>query len=350
MDKILAEERMIALEKFVNTAGWGEAELAPLKGDASFRRYTRLLMADRQALLMDAPTPQENIDAYLDMTAHLRSIGCRVPEIYAEDRQQGFAIIEDFGDNTFKNLLLNLKCDEVALYKMAIDALKHIHSHERAVKIDVPAYDLDALMREVMLLTEWFIPKARGKHLTKVEQARYKTVWKDGLKSVALDNSVLVLRDYFVDNLMHVEGNGPIEQCALLDYQDAMIGSPAYDIVSLIEDARRDISPDVRRAALSHYFEGNDSIDRLKMLEQISVLGAQRHAKVLGIFTRLSERDDKHHYLAHLPRVQKLFARSLSSPKLLDVREVIYDLIPDLGDIHFEPPTPGFDALKPPVA
>ena len=350
MDSMLAEERMIALEEFVKNAEWEEAELTPLKGDASFRSYTRLLMAGQRALLMDAPKPQENIDAYLDMTAHLRSLGCRVPDIYAEDREQGFAIIEDFGEDTFKDLLLDNECDEETLYKLAIDALKHIHTHSDATKVDIPAYDIDSLMREVMLLADWFIPKARGKGLTKVELARYKTVWKEALRDVAADNSVLVLRDYFVDNLMRVEGNGPIEQCALLDYQDAMIGSPAYDLVSLIEDARRDISPDVRRAALAHYFDGNDNVDRLKMLEHISILGAQRHAKVLGIFTRLSERDDKHHYLAHLPRVQKLFSRSLSSPKLSGVRDVIYDLIPNLGDIHFEPPVPGFDALKPPVA
>ncbi|UTW56357.1 aminoglycoside phosphotransferase family protein [Kordiimonas sp. SCSIO 12610] len=350
MEAMLAEERMIDLEKFVSRSGWERAELFPMKGDASFRRYTRLVMDNEKALLMDAPKPQENIDAYLDMTEHLKSLGCRVPKIYAEDRDLGFAIIEDFGDDTFKRLLTDTNYDETALYLKAIDVLKHIHATKAATNIKLPLYDRELLLREVMLFVEWFVPKVSGSTLSGEDNERYRAVWLDVLDHVADDNSVLVLRDYFVDNLMLVEGEGSLDECALLDYQDAVLGSPAYDLVSLIEDARRDISPDVRRAVLAHYFDGNQNIDRLKMLEAISILGAQRHAKVLGIFTRLSERDQKHGYLMHLPRVQKLFARSLASPKLAAVREVVFDLVPNLGEIVIAPPEADMNALKPPVA
>jgi aminoglycoside/choline kinase family phosphotransferase len=349
MENILAEERMIALEKFVKESGWGKADLFPLKGDASFRRYTRLIMGERRALLMDAPKPHENIDVFLDMTAHLKGLGCRVANIYAEDRVQGFAILEDFGDYTFKRLLLDGDFDETALYLQAVDVLKHIHRHKDATSLDIPLYDMDALLREVNLLADWFIPQALGNELSSDQKVRFNALWQDALKDIAADHSVLVLRDYFVDNLMLADGNGALATCALLDYQDALLGSPAYDLVSLIEDARRDISPEVRRAALAHYFEGNDGIDRLKMLEAISILGAQRHAKVLGIFTRLSVRDGKHQYLDHLPRVQRLFVRSLSSPRLSELREFMYEVMPDLGNLTIEAPEPAMDSLKPPV-
>ncbi len=350
MDSMLAEERMMALEKFVQKSGWGEAELYPMKGDASFRRYTRLIMDGQKALLMDAPKPQENLDAYLGMTAHLKSLGCRVPSIFAEDREEGFALIEDFGESTFKKLLDESTGDETELYLKAVDVLKFLHSHNDATAISIPSYTIDTMIKEVMLLAEWFIPSALGQKLADQKLLELEQVWRDALADVAQDTSVLVLRDYFVDNLMLVEGQNSIEECALLDYQDALIGSPAYDLVSLIEDARRDIDPVVRRTVLAHYFDGNDSVDRLKMLEAISILGAQRHAKVLGIFTRLSVRDDKHQYLEHLPRVQKLFARSLASPKLSAVRDAVYAVLPNLGDIVIERPEPTFDALKPPVA
>jgi len=347
------QERLENQADFVNKAGWGDADLFPMKGDASFRRYTRLVRDDKSScLLMDAPAPMEDIEAYLKVTHHLNALGLRVPAIYAEDQAEGFALIEDFGVNTFTHLL-NTGEDELSLYMMAVDALKALHSNIAATDVDLPPYDMSALIIEAMRFVEWFVPAATGEEPKADEVEAYQYAWEKALARVESDRRALVLRDYLVDNIMVVDGGKSIERCALLDYQDALIGSPAYDLMSLLEDARRDVSPETRRACMAHYFDGNDTIDRLQFLEDFSVLGAQRHAKILGVFVRLSRRDGKHGYLKHLPRVQRLLVRSLSTPALSSVRNLMFEMVPDLGSVVIEEPydeqkslSPG-DDLKP---
>ena len=317
---------------FLAQHGWVQAEVTPLIPDASFRSYKRLSLNGSRRMLMDAPPSHENIDAYLDVTAHLRSLGLRVAEVYAEDRTRGFALIEDLGDDTFTRLLA-AGADRKALYLTATDILAHLHSSAQATGLDVPAYDMPTLLREAALFADWFVPAVRGAAVSGGEREDFLGAFEEALAGVAADRRALVLRDYHVDNLMIVPGGDGMAGCALLDYQDALIGSPAYDVISLIEDARCDIPPEVRVAVLTHYFKARPELDRAAFITDMQLLGAQRSAKIAGIFVRLSRRDNKHVYLKHIPRVVHYIDRCLAAPALARVRASVRAMLPEYPDV-----------------
>ncbi len=331
----MSESREKLKEEFLRLHGWADAERFPLQPDASFRSYTRLGKGGKSCMLMDAPPSHENIEAYLAITRHLQALGLRAPAILAEDVVAGFALIEDFGDHTFTRLLRAGEA-ELPLYLLAADVLACLHGQATASHIQVPAYDMAALMREVTLFTEWFVPAARGEAVTVEEAEAYTSAWQRALKDVAEARQTLVLRDYHVDNLMIVGGEG-VSRCGLLDYQDALIGAEAYDLVSLVEDARRDISLEVREAVIDHYCAARPHVDRQALERDMLLLGAQRHAKVAGIFTRLSRRDGKDVYLGHIPRVLALMNRCLQAPELSEVRTVIETMVPDYQQVIIRP-------------
>ena len=330
------DTRLEQQEAFVKKNGWEEADLFPLRADASNRTYTRLIDGSRKCLLMDAPPETENLKAYLDTNRYLASVGLRVPEIYAENIELGMALLEDFGADTFTNLLAD-GVAEAELYDLATDVLIHTKKQGRPEGIELEPYDMAAMMREVNLFTEWFVPYVRGEGVTEAEQKKWDEVWERALTDIANDQSVFVYRDFHVDNAMRVGGQG-VEACGLLDFQDALIGSPVYDLVSLIEDARRVVSADTRRAVLAKYFSAFPELDRIAFLNDIATLGAQRHAKVAGIFIRLSERDNKHVYLKHIPHVLKLLDRSLSQPHLSEIRNLVHKMVPSFLECEFQEP------------
>lgn len=317
---------------FMTSNGWGEAAITPLIPDASFRSYKRLNMAGEQRMLMDAPPSHENIDAFLDITAHLRGLGLRVAEVYAEDRKRGFAMIEDLGDDTFTRLLA-AGTDRTKLYLIATDILVHLHGAERATDIDLAPYDMPSLLREAALFVDWFVPAVRGEAVSRDEREEFLGAFEEALAGVAADRRALVLRDYHVDNLMIVGGRYEMAHCALLDYQDALIGSPAYDLISLVEDARCDIPADVRAAVLARYLKGRPEMDREAFMEDMTLLGAQRSAKIAGIFVRLSRRDNKHVYLKHIPRVVNYIDGCLKAPALARVRKSVHAMLPGYPDV-----------------
>ncbi|PCI61779.1 MAG: aminoglycoside phosphotransferase [Kordiimonadales bacterium] len=314
---------------FVEKCGWADADIFPLPSDASFRRYIRLVRSGESRMLMDAPPEQEKLGAYLDIQAHLEGLGLRVPKVFAADRVKGFALIEDFGDDTFTELLA-AAVDEKGLYLQAADVLAHMHAKgSAATKIDLPAYSEEALLTEVALFTDWFVPALTGYVPTQEQKNVHLDAWKTVLQPVSADRSALVLRDYHVDNLMILPGETGLDSCGLLDFQDALIGSPAYDMVSLVEDARRDVDPAVRAAVLERYYSQCPDIDPVSFERHMALLGAQRHAKVIGIFVRLSRRDGKHNYLRHLPRLLQLLKRHLETEALAPVKRAVEAMVPD---------------------
>ncbi|MFC3053607.1 aminoglycoside phosphotransferase family protein [Kordiimonas pumila] len=315
---------------FATESGWGEADIHPLPSDASFRTYSRLQMGTEKCLLMDAPPEHENLSAYLTVQAHLERLGLRAPRVYASDIKRGFALIEDFGTDTFTQLLATGHA-AMPLYMQAVDVLVHLHAMGGGADLDVPPYDMAVYLREVNLFTEWFIPAVYGREVTAAEQTRWQEAWQAVLAPLASDRSSLVLRDYHVDNLMIIKAAKGISACGLLDFQDALIGSKAYDLVSLLEDARLDVPDTIREAALERFFAGCPDIPRSPFLRDMDILGAQRHAKVAGIFVRLSRRDGKHTYLKHIPRVLHLLNRCLARAEMLPVRTVLADIAPDFA-------------------
>jgi N-acetylmuramate 1-kinase len=301
---------------FLDANGWRGVDPAPLSADASFRTYYRLADRGRGAVLMDAPPTQEEIGPYVAVAALLRRLGFSAPEVMAEDRDDGFLLIEDFGDDTYTRLLAR-GADEEALYCLAVDTLVAL---QRAVAEDgipdLPPYDEARLLAEAGLLVDWYYPAAVGKRLEEAAREEYLALWQGALREAAASPPTLVLRDYHVDNLMLLADRPGVRGCGLLDFQDAVVGHPAYDLVSLIEDARRDVPAALRESAAERYLAAFPGLDRALFRRAAAILAAQRNAKIIGIFTRLWRRDGKPGYLPHIPRVWRLLDEDLREPAL----------------------------------
>ena len=306
--------RQAAVADFLAASGWGGTAPSLLAADASFRRYYRLTDGDRRAVLMDAPPPHEDVRPYVAVAEMLRGHGLSAPEIFAEDREQGILLIEDFGDDTYTRLLAR-GADESELYALAIDTLIAL---QRAVTTapSLPPYDEDVLLREAGLLTEWYMPSVLGASLPPALDEEYRALWRDVLPLAAQPAPTLVLRDYHVDNLMLLAGRAGVQGCGLLDFQDALSGPASYDLVSLLEDARRDVPPALREAMIERYLAAFPALDPAAFRRSTAILAAQRNVKIIGIFTRLWLRDGKPRYLDHIPRVWRLLEGDLREPAL----------------------------------
>lgn len=296
-----------AAQSFLDTLGWGDGEILPLAGDASFRRYFRVVAPGRSAILMDAPPPHEDPRPFIAIARWLTDRGFAAPAIHGDDLGEGLVLLEDFGDARMRETVDAAPESELRLYEAAVDLLIRLREHPAA---EVPAYDSDVLQREAALLTEWYCP-AVG---LEVDVPGYVAAW-DAALAPALDGpAVTVLRDYHAENLMLIGGS---ESLGLLDFQDALAGHPAYDLVSLLQDARRDVRPDLEAALFDRYRRMTGADERFA--DAYHVLGAQRNAKIVGIFTRLWKRDGKPRYPALCPRVWAYLERDLKHPALAPV-------------------------------
>ena len=312
-DKVIAE--------FLRATGWRESRRDKLPGDASFRRYERLALNGRRAMLMDAPPPREDVRPFLRIARHLTSLGFSAPRVYEADEAAGLLILEDLGDDTYTRLLAR-GGDEAALYALAIDVLIALHRLPdfQTIPASLPDYDDKRLLDEAKLLVDWFMPAISGAAPSPEQIEEYVGLWRAVLPLTRFAPPTLVLRDYHVDNLMGLPERAGVAACGLLDFQDAVAGPAAYDVVSLLGDARRDLARGLPEAMMARYFAGFPRLDQVAFTAAAAILSAQRNAKIIGIFTRLSRRDGKHHYLAHLPRVWRLLEQDLAHPALGDLR------------------------------
>ena len=314
------------LEEFLAKAGWGDANIEPIPGDASFRRYFRVRRSDggepATAMLMYAPPPEEDPEPFLKVASWLSEHQMRAPEIFAEDVAKGWVLAEDFGNDRMRDWLDANPRDEAPAYEAAIDALVELHNRPPG---PFDPYDMATYQREAGLLTEWYAP-AIG---LSVDEAAYVKAWDEVLGDLIARQSrpVTVLRDYHAENIMLLGKPGKRAPQGLIDFQDALVGHPAYDVVSLLQDARRDVSPALEAAMLSRYTERASS--DAEFLADYARLGAQRNAKIVGIFTRLYKRDGKPRYLGMIPRVWAAMERDLEHPALAPVAEWFAANIPD---------------------
>lgn len=305
--------------------GWQDVTLEALPADASFRRYYRLAGAPRALLLMQDPPdrppvpPYVMVEPFIAIDEHMRSLGLRAPEIFARDIKNGLLLLEDFGDDTYTRLL-NRGVDAKDLYEIAVDVLSHLHRHPQRCDIQLPHYDDRLLVDEAMLLPDWYYPMLTGKVPTEGMKESYREVWKNLFAKMPKDQDTLVLRDYHVDNLMLTTDGAGIDRCGLLDFQDAVIGHSSYDLMSLLEDARRDVPQDLQKHLYDRYMADVKPANRDGFDYAYRVLAAQRHAKVLGIFVRLFARDGKDRYLQFIPHVHKLFLNALNAPALAPLK------------------------------
>ncbi|HWY63038.1 MAG TPA: phosphotransferase [Rhizomicrobium sp.] len=339
---------------FLHRSGWGDADVTPLPGDASTRRYARLTSGARRALLMDQPQGAESPQAaehaseaerqamgynalarlagsdtsrFQAVAEYLRGRGLAAPRIHAADHPSGFLILEDFGETLFADVLANGEPEE-ELYKEAVEVLAKLHAEPApthlAPGMPLFAYDEAALLAETDLLTEWFIPLALGRAATKAERAEHRALWRAALDTIADHGRVLVHRDFHAQNLMWMPERSGLARVGLIDFQDAVAGSRAYDLISLTEDARRDVSPALAERTIAHYLAAMKAqgtpLDENRFRAEMAVMAAQRNAKIVGIFARLYERDAKPRYLALLPRVWGNLERDLAHPALTGLR------------------------------
>ena len=297
---------------FLKDAGWGDAEVQPIDGDASGRRYFRIGESERRAILMDAPPPEEDPGPFLHIAEYLASHGMRAPQILAAAPEHGLVLLEDFGERRMREYVDAHPGSEHAIYRAAIDALVQLH---RLPPADCPAYDLDFYARELALFTEWYCD-ARN---LDVDVAGYEAVWAQTLAPVLAQQmpGVTVLRDYHAENIMLLDDGAEGAQ-GLLDFQDALVGHPAYDLVSLLQDARRDVSETLEAAMLDHYVK--TGLPGPGFGNAYRILGAQRNLKIVGIFVRLWKRDGKPRYLSMIPRVWAALERDLQHPALAQVK------------------------------
>jgi aminoglycoside/choline kinase family phosphotransferase len=312
-------DREALIADFLATAGWRDAARGVLADDASFRRYDRLVRGDGQAVLMDAPPPMEDVHPFIQIDRILRHMGFSAPKILAEDAAAGLLLLEDLGDNTYTRLLAE-DGDEAALYELALDLLVELHRRFEGNET-LSLYDDETFLTEAMLLTDWYMPAVCGRETPAALRAEYCDLWRAALAEARRVPATLVLRDYHVDNIVWLPDRPGVAACGLLDFQDARLGPITYDLVSLFEDARRDVPPGLAEKLLDRYLDAFPDLDRKAFAASYAIMGAQRSAKILGIFTRLDRRDGKPVYLAHIQRVWRWLEGDLSYPALAELRD-----------------------------
>ena len=310
-------ERERQRRTFAADAGWGDAAEAPLAGDASARRYARLAQGDATAVLMDDPPPGHSVGAFVRIAGLLRGMGYSAPEILAADEGQGLVLLEDFGDDSFSALLASSAAAslECTLYEAATDFL--IDLHRQPVPPDLRRYDAAWMLDDAKL----FLESVAGGAATISMVAQFEAAWQASLEEAAQGPQALCLRDFHAGNLMWLPARDGLRRVGLLDFQDARSGPAAYDLVSLLQDARRDLGAGLEAAMIARYLRASPGLDEAAFRAAYAILGAQRAVRIIGVFHRLARRDGKPAYLAHLPRVWGHLDRNLAHPALVPVRD-----------------------------
>lgn len=298
-----------------------------MAGDASNRSYDRLKLGGENRVLMVAPPEKgEDIRPFVQITDLLRNQSLSAPEIFASDPELGLMLIEDLGDDLFARLAGD-PVVERELYDAAVDVLATFGGMSELT--DVAPYDTATYQREARLVTEWYIPAVTGAKVAEEDEAQFLDLIAEACAN-ATENT-LVLRDYHAENLLWLPERGGNARVGLLDYQDALLGDRVYDLVSLLEDARRDVSNGIQNAEKKRFLESGGFEER-PFQQVYSALGAQRNLKIVGIFTRLAVRDGKAHYPDLIPRVWGYLMGDLGHPSLT--------VLKDWVDRHVPPPTP----------
>jgi N-acetylmuramate 1-kinase len=335
-----------ATSDLIATSGWGEAAPEFIQGDASTRAYERLRRPDRTAILMISP-PQpdgppvrdgrsyssiaklaERAEAFVAMSQGLRNLGYSAPEILAKNLEAGVLLIEDLGTEG----VVGAEGPIAERYTLAVELLADLHRRQlpEILPIElgrdyrIPRYDLEALQIEADLLLDWYVPHVMRAGVPASARVEFVKLWRGLLAPIVAGSRSWTLRDYHSPNLLWLPDRPGLAQLGLLDIQDTVIGHPAYDLASLLQDARVDVPPELEIRLLATYAHerkrANPNFDMTGFAAAYATLGAQRATKVLGIFARLDRRDGKPQYLAHLPRLKKYLVRNLAHPVLRDLR------------------------------
>ncbi len=318
-------DRGAAANQFIKAAGWDAARRSLLAGDASNRRYDRLIRDDGiSSVFMDAPPDKhEDVRPFIKIADYLLAQGLSAPQILAKDAANGFLLIEDLGDAVFARLMDQDPTQTAPLYAAATDALIALH---QADQISLPICDSNWLVDATALFFEWYINDSKP-------IAQFDTLFRPMVAMLDGAARVVILRDYHVENLIWLPDRTGVARVGLLDFQDALLGHPAYDLVSILQDARRDVAPEIEAEMIARYAQRTKT-DLDAFHAAYALLGLQRNLRILGIFTRLCLRDGKAHYVDLIPRVWGYVQRNLGNPALADLDKLLGPMLPE--------PTPEF--------
>jgi tRNA threonylcarbamoyl adenosine modification protein YjeE len=339
-------ERVFAIRAFLAKNGRGDAARRFLSGDASTRAYETVSTGGPDLILMDWRRPMrgaivaegktyaeiahlaQDARSFVALGNYLRNSGFCAPEILAADTDQGILLLENLGR---EGVLAPDGTPIEDRYLQSVACLAALHQASRPDLLpvgdgsayEVPPFDRQAMKIEVSLLAEWYLPHKRGKPLTDSEKSDYYALWDRLIDQLADCETGLVLRDFHSPNLIWQPQNSGIRQVGLIDFQDAMIGPTAYDVASIVQDARVTISPELQARLLSHYLENRRStpFDEAAFLKAFAIMSAQRNCKLAGIWVRLLERDRKPGYMKHMPRTFRYLSAALSHPELAPLRD-----------------------------
>jgi N-acetylmuramate 1-kinase len=353
-------DRMAAARQFIAESGYSEALRARLRGDASTRSYERLALGDQRVLLMNSPRRPDGppvrgdkpysaiahladtVVPFVAMANGLRQYGLSAPVIHHADLEQGFLLLEDLGDERVVSGDPAAPIEE--RYETAVDVLLALHEQRLpdtlpvAPHLDyrIPPYDMNAFLIEAELLVDWFLPRLDAA-IPDTERGSFRALWRELLQPAIDAPSTWVLRDFHSPNLLWLPQRSDVARLGLLDFQDAVMGPAAYDLASLLQDARVDVSEETELALLGRYVRGRSRSDPdfigAQFIKTYATLAAQRASKILGIFARLDVRDGKPQYLRHLPRVWGYLQRSLSHPALESLNAWYIAHVPSLNTI-----------------
>jgi tRNA threonylcarbamoyl adenosine modification protein YjeE len=351
-------QRLQALHTLLDSSGWAEAKRVPIFGDASVRAYERLTKPNGETAILMISPPRlvgppvrrgkpyttlaklaETVHAFVAVDRGLRALGLTAPKIYGEDLEAGLLLIEDFGNEG----VVDENGPIPERYGEATRILAKLHTRELPTVLPVtadrehtiPPFDLEALLIEAELLLDWYMPHVLRTYPSGSARAEFVNLWSETLVEIVQAPATWVLRDYHSPNLIWQADRDGMRRVGLIDFQDAVLGHPAYDVASLLQDARVTVPPDLELKLLSFYVRerraADPAFDMAAFARAYAIMGAQRNTKILGIFARLDKRDGKPQYLKHLPRIESYLARDLAHPALARVK-VWYDTyLPRLG-------------------
>ena len=316
-------DREEAASRLLAKAGWGGAKRSFLAGDASDRSYERLWLHDRSAVLMDAPPGKgDDPETFLRVGQHLLSIGLSAPRCLAQDLTHGFLLLEDFGDGVFARLIDSDPGREPALYAAATDALVTLQAN--AALDGLPDLSVADWAEAACFVLDWYRATVTD---APTDRTGFKSALQDLLAAHADGPRVMILRDYHAENLIWLDRRTGVQRVGLLDFQLAQLGQPGYDLVSLLQDARRDVSRETQAAMIRHFKEATGADERFDAA--YAVLGAQRALRILGIFTRLCVVAGKPGYLRLMPRVWGQLQENLAHPVNAPLARVCAQLLPE---------------------
>ncbi len=339
-------ERITRLRAFLAESGFGEAQRRRMKGDASTRIFDRLVLDDQAVVLMNAPRRPdgppvrdgkpysaiahlaEDVVPYVALATGLRDRNLSAPTILQADLKAGLIIMEDLGEELI--VAGDPPAPIAERYEVAVDLLVSLHRRRLPERLPVdarvehrlPRYDMEAFLIEAELLLDWYLRSAGGAPADNVRQ-EFVALWREALDPAVNAPATWVLRDYHSPNLLWLPDRESVARIGLLDFQDALMGPPAYDVASLLQDARVDVSEELEVALLSRYARArltDQRFDAAVFAQLYATLAAQRATKILGIFARLDRRDGKPQYLRHVPRILTYLQRSLAHPALASLR------------------------------